>query len=175
MKKISLKFNLKQFSITLILFIFFFIILNIITPRYKELVYHPLPTHQLKNLSGEIVDIPTQFPNKDYLILFFIDTSPTSLKQLNEITKIASEIPDNIAIILIHIGRMNRPLPFLNKPEFNFFIDFKAELAQKMGIYIVPTLILLTNSQYEIFYFQELISSEQLMTYFKEKIEITTP
>ncbi len=155
---------IKKIDLVLVLIIVILILLlhTFLTPKYQEWLYHPLPPHTLKNLSGEEIQLTTQFPNQDYLILFFSNKSPTSSLQLIEISKLAQEFSDQLEIILIHLGSFNGQLPIELNQNLHLFYDPNADFAKKMNICTVPTLILLTNEQLEIIRHQEFVTLDQL-------------
>ncbi|MCK4259739.1 MAG: hypothetical protein KAX49_12220 [Halanaerobiales bacterium] len=165
MKEKILKWT-KKLCLILVLTIFFLPILAIPTPKYQEWIYYPLPSHTLKTLSGEKINIPSRFPNQNYLILFFAEKSPTSLLQLMEISKISDKSPDQLAILLIHLGKINEELPISLNSNIHLLYDPNADFTRKMNIYTVPTLLLLTKEHLEVIRSQELVSSDQLLKYF---------
>lgn len=167
MDKILSVLNKKKILLILSLCLFIFLIQVIFTTRYREPIYHPIPEYPLKKISGESVIITEEFPTQNYLILFFIDQSPTSIKQIIDLESIINEIPDNISIILIHCGRLIKNLKQYKNERFEVLVDYNAEFTKLMGVNIIPTMFLLSNNQYEIFMSEKFISKEKLRKYLR--------
>jgi hypothetical protein len=148
-----------------ILVISFFIIRHETVPQEEHPIYHPLPSHTLKTPSGESVQIPEAYPNQNYLLLFFIESSPTSLTQLAELSKVANTLPENLAVIVIHPGRMNAGLPEWVSPKLHLLLDPDASFTCSMGIRTVPTLYLLTNQYRQFALAEQLVPAPILSTY----------
>lgn len=162
------QFSFRFYSIlTLVLFIFFLFILNLLIPPHKEPIYRPLPDTELKTESGRWIKIKEEYPDQNYLLLFYVDTSSSSTNQIIELSRIADQIPATTAPILIHIGRSSRQLPVTKPTNFHFFSDPEAEFTRNTGIDIVPTLLYVKNDQLEVFYSEGLLSSEVILNYLR--------
>ena len=155
----------KKIILTFCWFILFFSLFNLITPDSEELIYHPLVEHNLTTIDNKNIKINEQFPDKAYLIMFYVDTSPTSKRQLKELNSIVDKLPVNIIPILIHIGPFNSTFSENYQTKFNIFSDINGQMAEKMNIYIVPTTMLLTKNYYQIFYTREFISAEEILEF----------
>lgn len=152
-------------SVILVLVISFFLIRHLTAPKKEHPIYRPLPAHALQTPSGESVQIEKQFPNQDYLLLFFTETSPTSLTQLAEIAQVADRFPANLAVVLIHLGRMSQPNPaWVKTAKGHLLIDYEATLAQAMKIHALPTLFLLKNDYRQILFAERLVQGDELLT-----------
>lgn len=125
----------------------------------------PLPVQSLLNRQGEKVEITTYFPHKDYLLVFFAETSPTSLSQLAELSQAVDLFPPNLVAILIHPGKMRSGLPTGTNPRLNLLIDPEGEFAQQLNVRTVPTLLLLTNDQRQVAFEERLVTAEELNKY----------
>lgn len=160
------QFSFRLYSI-LTLFLFFLALLNLLTPAQNEAIYRPLPNTKLKDESDHWIEITKEYPAQDYLLLFYVDTSSTSINQIIELSRIADQIPTTTTTILIHIGRPSRQLPVTKPSSFYNFSDPKAEFTRNTGVDIVPTLLYIKNDQLEVFYSEELLSSEEILSYLR--------
>ena len=146
-----------------ILVLLFLLISIIHTPKYPEPIFHPLTTHYLTTISGKKVQLENILPDQDYLLIFFTETSKTSLKQLLELKTITAELPTNLAIICVHIGRLNRQ-PDLNS-RWHLFLDPQTELSQRLQIYTVPTVLLVKKNRQRGLFSQKFISATELLNH----------
>lgn len=151
--------------ILLVLVISFFIIRRWTVPQDEHPIFHPLPAHTLKTPSGESVQIPKDFPDQDYLLLFFVENSPTSITQLAELSKAADTLPDELALIVIHPGRMETDLPPWTSQKLHLLLDPDASFTRSMEIRTVPTLYLLTNQYRQLAFAERLVPASTLLTY----------
>lgn len=134
-------------------------------------VYTPLPLTPLVNLQGEKVELPTYFPGKDYLLLFFAETSPTSLSQLAELSKAADSFPPSLVAILIHPGKMRAGLPIGTSPRLNLLIDPEGNFSQQLNIRTVPTMLLIVKGDRKVALIEGLATAEEIMEYIPKLIK----
>lgn len=151
--------------VILVLIISFFIIRHWTTPRDENPIFRPLPAHTLKNPSGESIQIPEAYPDQDYLLLFFVESSPTSLRQLTELSKVADRLAEDLTLILIHPGRMSEALPDWVSKKLHLLLDPDAVFTRSMGIHTLPTLYLLTSQFQQLAFAESLVPTSILLTY----------
>lgn len=152
-------------SIIVVFVLTLFLIRYWTIPRDENPIFHPLPAHTLKTPSGESVQIPAAYPDQDYLLLFFIDSSPTSLTQLAELSRAADTMPERLALIAIHPGRMSGNLPPSLSKRIHLLLDLDASFTRSMEIRTVPTLYLLTHEFRQLAFAESLVPAATLATY----------
>ncbi len=164
MKKINYRFTPRKIYLIIALTLVCFVLPNLLTPEFEEPIFvsYPFTEQILTTPSGEEIQIQKTFPTQDYLITFINESSPTSLRQVAEISQIADQLPDNLAIIFIHCGRMAQQIEGLQNSQFHLYLDPDLKLTREMQVYTIPTLYLLTNAQKQIFYSKKFVSSEEL-------------
>lgn len=158
-----LKNQTKKIALIFVLTLFFLLLTTIWTRKYPESIFYPLTVHPLTTLSGRKIQLETEFSNQDYLLIFFAATSPTSHEQLREISKVTAKLPANLAIICIHLGKLNQRLDYWKNPRLHFFLDPEIEFSQKLQICAVPTIFLITKDHREIFSSQKFVSANELL------------
>lgn len=160
---VFLKNQSKKIVLIFILALLFLLMNTIWTRKYPESIFYPLTAHPLTTLSGSKIQLETEFSNQDYLLIFFAATSPTSHEQLQEISKVTAKLPPNLAIICVHIGKLNQRLDDWKNPHLHFFLDPEIELSQKLQICAVPTIFLINKNHREIFSSQKFVSANELL------------
>lgn len=158
-----LKKNPSKKLLILVLVILFLLILSIDTPKYPEPILHPITTHPLTTFSGKKLQLEDAFPNRDYLLVFFAETSKTSLKQLQELNMITTKLPPTLVVICVHIGKMKRQLNFFRNSDLHLFLDPQTELSQKLQISTVPTVLLLNKNSQIVLFSNKFVPANELI------------
>ena len=144
-----------------VLSLFFLIRWTITTSQQWH--YAPLPSHILLTLSGENVKIPNYFHARNYLLVFFTETSPSSLSQLQELSKAAPNFPPNLAAILIHPGKIQYGLPAGTSNKLHLLIDPSGDFASNLQIRTVPTTIIMTGNNCRVFFSEKLLPAKEIL------------